>query len=57
VGGETAGAEPHGHLSNHAVSEYLADPDGSTRGRFLVLAHLSLENNNPDLARFPRRRR
>lgn len=41
-----------GHLSNHAVSEYLADPDafdGSTR--YLVLAHISQENNNPDLAR------
>jgi phosphoribosyl 1,2-cyclic phosphodiesterase len=41
-----------GHLSNHAVSEYLADPDGfDGRARFLVLAHLSQENNNPDLAR------
>ena len=41
-----------GHLSNHAVSEYLADPDGFDGGaRFLVLAHLSQENNNPDLAR------
>jgi phosphoribosyl 1,2-cyclic phosphodiesterase len=41
-----------GHLSNHAVSEYLADPDGfDARARFLVLAHLSQENNNPDLAR------
>jgi len=41
-----------GHLSNHAVSEYLADPGGfDARARFLVLAHLSLENNNPDLAR------
>jgi phosphoribosyl 1,2-cyclic phosphodiesterase len=41
-----------GHLSNHAVSEFLADPDGfDARARFLVLAHLSLENNNPDLAR------
>ena len=41
-----------GHLSNHAVSEYLADPDSfDARARFLVLAHLSLENNNPDLAR------
>jgi len=40
-----------GHLSNHAVSEFLADPDGfDARARFLVLAHLSLENNNPDLA-------
>lgn len=41
-----------GHLSNHAVSEFLADPDGfDARAQFLVLAHLSLENNNPDLAR------
>jgi phosphoribosyl 1,2-cyclic phosphodiesterase len=41
-----------GHLSNHAVSEYLADPDGfDAHARFLVLAHLSQENNNPDVAR------
>jgi phosphoribosyl 1,2-cyclic phosphodiesterase len=41
-----------GHLSNHAVSEFLADPDGfDARARYLVLAHLSLENNNPDVAR------
>ena len=41
-----------GHLSNHAVSEYLCDPDGfDARARYLVLAHLSLENNNPDVAR------
>jgi phosphoribosyl 1,2-cyclic phosphodiesterase len=41
-----------GHLSNHAVSEYLADPDGfDARARYLVLAHLSVENNNPFLAR------
>jgi len=37
----------HGHLSNHAVSEFLADPDGfDCRARYLVLAHLSDENNN-----------
>jgi phosphoribosyl 1,2-cyclic phosphodiesterase len=40
-----------GHLSNDAVSEFLADPDKVTgfdeRARFLVLAHLSQENNNP----------
>jgi phosphoribosyl 1,2-cyclic phosphodiesterase len=37
-----------GHLSNHAVSEYLADPEGfDARARYLVLAHLSQENNNP----------
>jgi phosphoribosyl 1,2-cyclic phosphodiesterase len=41
-----------GHLSNHAVSQYLADPDGfDGRARYLVLAHVSLENNNPDVAR------
>jgi phosphoribosyl 1,2-cyclic phosphodiesterase len=41
-----------GHLSNHAVSEYLADPDGfDAHARYLVLAHLSQENNNPDVAR------
>ena len=41
-----------GHLSNHAVSEYLADPDGfDARARYLVLAHVSQENNNPDVAR------
>jgi phosphoribosyl 1,2-cyclic phosphodiesterase len=41
-----------GHLSNHAVSEYLADPEGfDARARYLILAHLSQENNNPDLAR------
>jgi len=40
-----------GHLSNHAVSEFLADSDSVTgfdeRARYLVLAHLSQENNNP----------
>jgi phosphoribosyl 1,2-cyclic phosphodiesterase len=41
-----------GHLSNHAVSEYLSDPDGfDAIARFLVLAHVSQENNNPDLVR------
>jgi phosphoribosyl 1,2-cyclic phosphodiesterase len=41
-----------GHLSNTVVSEFLADAevfDG--RARHLVLAHLSEQNNNPDLAR------
>jgi phosphoribosyl 1,2-cyclic phosphodiesterase len=39
-----------GHLSNHAVSEYLSDPDGfDGTARYLVLAHVSQENNNPDL--------
>jgi phosphoribosyl 1,2-cyclic phosphodiesterase len=37
-----------GHLSNHAVSEFLADPEGfDSRARYLVLAHMSEENNNP----------
>ncbi len=41
-----------GHLSNHAVSEFLADPEGfDARARYVVLAHLSAQNNNPDLAR------
>jgi phosphoribosyl 1,2-cyclic phosphodiesterase len=41
-----------GHLSNTVVSEFLADCevfDG--RARYLVLAHLSEQNNTPDLAR------
>ena len=41
-----------GHLSNYAVGEYLADPEGfDGRARYLVLAHISQENNNPDVAR------
>jgi hypothetical protein len=41
-----------GHLSNHAVSEYLADPAGfDGRARYLVMAHISQENNNPDVVR------
>ena len=41
-----------GHLSNHAVSEYLSDPDGfDAFARYLVLAHVSQENNNPDLVK------
>jgi len=37
-----------GHLSNDAVSAYLSDPDGfDGAARYLVLAHLSEENNNP----------
>ncbi len=41
-----------GHLSNETVSAFLADPeafDGCPR--YLVLAHLSENNNNPDVAR------
>lgn len=41
-----------GHLSNEAVSEFLADAEGfDARPRHLVLAHLSENNNNPDVAR------
>ena len=41
-----------GHLSNHAVSEFLSDSEGfDARARYLVLAHLSQENNHPELAR------
>jgi phosphoribosyl 1,2-cyclic phosphodiesterase len=41
-----------GHLSNHSVSEFLADPEGfDAFARLLVLAHLSENNNNPDVAR------
>jgi len=41
-----------GHLSNNAVGEYLADPEGfDGRARYLVLAHISQENNNPDVVK------
>ena len=41
-----------GHLSNDSVSQFLADPEGfDGRPRYLVLAHLSENNNNPDVAR------
>lgn len=40
----------HGHLSNSATAEFLsADFDGAAR--VLVLAHLSENNNHPELAR------
>ena len=41
-----------GHLSNTVVSEFLADAelfDG--RARHVVLAHISEQNNNPDVVR------
>jgi phosphoribosyl 1,2-cyclic phosphodiesterase len=39
-----------GHLSNEALAEFLtSDYDGGAA--FLVLAHLSEQNNHPDLAR------
>jgi phosphoribosyl 1,2-cyclic phosphodiesterase len=41
-----------GHLSNTIVSEFLADTDVfDARPRHLVLAHLSEQNNTPDVAR------
>jgi phosphoribosyl 1,2-cyclic phosphodiesterase len=41
-----------GHLSNNAVGEYLADREGfDGRARYLVLAHISQENNNPDVVK------
>ena len=41
-----------GHLSNHTVSEFLADPEGfDGYPRYLVLAHLSENNNHPEVAR------
>lgn len=41
-----------GHLSNDTVSQFLSDPEGfDGHSRFLVLAHLSESNNNPDVAR------
>jgi len=40
-----------GHLSNHVVSEFLADPEVfDAQARHLVLAHLSEQNNTPDIA-------
>jgi phosphoribosyl 1,2-cyclic phosphodiesterase len=41
-----------GHLSNTVVSEFLADSEMfDARARHLVLAHLSEQNNTPDVAR------
>jgi phosphoribosyl 1,2-cyclic phosphodiesterase len=41
-----------GHLSNHAVSEFLSDSEAfDAHARYVVLAHLSEVNNNPDVAR------
>lgn len=39
-----------GHLSNHAVAEYL-EQDFDAHVRVLVLAHLSENNNHPEIAR------
>jgi phosphoribosyl 1,2-cyclic phosphodiesterase len=41
-----------GHLSNNSVGEFLADAAAfDARARYVVLAHLSENNNHPDLAR------
>jgi len=41
-----------GHLSNHTVSEFFADEEAfDGHPRYVVLAHLSENNNNPDVAR------
>ena len=41
-----------GHLSNHTVSEFFSDTEAfDGRARYVVLAHLSENNNNPDVAR------
>ncbi|HUL17269.1 MAG TPA: MBL fold metallo-hydrolase [Terriglobales bacterium] len=41
-----------GHLSNHAVGEFLSDAEGfDARARYLVLAHISQENNNPEVVK------
>ncbi len=47
-----------GHLSNHAVSEYLADPDGfDARARYLVLAHSHWRITIPTWRGFRRKKR
>ena len=39
-----------GHLSNHAVSQFL-EADYDRQSQVLVLAHLSEQNNHPEIAR------
>ena len=39
-----------GHLSNHAVAQFLSE-EFDSRPRYLVLAHLSENNNHPEIAR------
>ena len=39
-----------GHLSNHAVSQFL-ESDYDRLSQVLVLAHLSEQNNHPEIAR------
>jgi hypothetical protein len=34
------------------VSDYLSDPEGfDARARYLIMAHISQENNHPDVVR------
>jgi phosphoribosyl 1,2-cyclic phosphodiesterase len=40
----------NGHLSNEALADFLAS-DYDNKAAFVVLAHLSEENNHPDIAR------
>jgi phosphoribosyl 1,2-cyclic phosphodiesterase len=40
-----------GHLSNDALAEFLADSYDSASAAFLVLAHISEQNNHPAIAR------
>lgn len=39
-----------GHLSNHSLAEFLSE-EFDARPRYLVLAHLSENNNHPEIAR------
>ena len=41
----------HGHLSNEMLAEFITDTDSfDAHAKYLVLAHLSEENNDPNLA-------
>jgi phosphoribosyl 1,2-cyclic phosphodiesterase len=40
----------NGHLSNEALADFLTS-DYDNKAAFVVLAHLSEENNHPDIAR------
>ncbi len=40
-----------GHLSNHTLGEFLSSDDYDRQARLLVLAHLSQQNNHPEIAR------
>lgn len=41
---------PHGHLSNREAAELLCQANGSGRLQWACLAHLSEQNNHPDIA-------